>query len=354
MTGKLFRYELYKVLFSYRVIWLAAAFIILKAAVLCILPELKDSRIAMSQKQYDTVLAELAGETTPEKERYISETYAGYRSVLEQYKENQDLYLAGKLKEEPWQEYLASYEEARLYANAFSIFNEKADRFSALRSMGASPPPAYFYEYGWDSVFTYLSYPDPLLLLFLLMLGIQFICPEIASGAMQIASASRNGRRPLFFSKLTALSAILGAMAMIDAVIEISIFSIRFPLGEGYWPIYSITPFSAGIIQLDLIHGLLMLAVIRGAGLILAGILIWAIACLTGNAAQSVFCSILLILLPWLFNPDLIYTVNAWMSGTPVLKGEHRLLALLILCLILILLLRLAYLTRFRKKGEKG
>lgn len=350
IAGKLWRYELYKVVFSYRGLWLIIAFLFLKIAVLCVLPELKDSRIELSQKQYDTVLETIAGETTPEKEQYIAYTYAHYRSVVDQFVKNQDSYLTGKMAEDDWIAYTEEYDMARLYLNAFSIFNEKVEQFSALQPLG-DLPPAYFYEYGWDSIFIYLGYPDPLSFLLVLMLGIQFICPEIASGALQVVLTTKHGRRPLFLSKLAAILTLLCTIAVINASLEVSILSMRFSLFERHWPLYSITPFAAHPIHLSLAQGLTGLAIIRGAGFILAGLLVWAVACLAGNTSHAAFCAVALFLMPWLFIPNAIFTMSAWLSGVPVLVAENRLPGFALLIAITALLW-LAYNVRFRGKEK--
>lgn len=344
----LYKYELHKMLLSFRGIWFIGALIILKIGVLYMLPELKDSRILFSQKQYDAVLETIAGETTIEKEQYIKETYQGYKDVLEQFSENQKSYMSGEMEEKAWQEYIKEYEIARLYSNAFSILNEKAEQFLLQRPWGNLSTPAYLYEFGWNSIFTYLSYPDPLSLLLVFVLGIQFICPEIGSGSMKVIRATRNGQRPLFLSKLYALLTLLLTIAAINTVTELGVFSLRFSLEGGNWPIYSITPFAKEVIDFTLREGLLALVLIRGIGLILTGLLIWAVACLTGKVAYACFCVITMVLLPWLLLPNMVYWISTWITGTPVIKTKHRFIPLLILSVVIGLLLWMAYYVAFK------
>lgn len=347
MNTKLMRYEIYKLLFSYRVIWLAVAFLLIKAVIICILPEIKDSRISASKKQYDKVLEKVAGETSSQKEQYIFDMHRHYRSVIEQYHDNLNLYLSGLMDEDTWNDYTNEYNQALLYDNAYSIFNEKAEAFASLRNNHNLPFQAFFYEYGWNSVFTYMSFPDPILCIFAVILGIQFICPEISSGALKIALTYKNGRRSLFMSKLVSLLILLGCTAIINIIIETVIFSLRFYLKEGHWPLYSITPFAAFPVKLSLNKAFALLLIIRHIGFILAGIFAFCLAGLTGNASYSIFFFILLILLPLLIIPQISFTLSAWLSGTPVLKGEYRAASLAVLTAVAAISARLSYHIRF-------
>jgi hypothetical protein len=347
MTGKLLRYELYKVLFSYGGLLLIAAFIVIKAALLCLLPEIKDSRIKQSQKQYDKVLSVIHGESAPEKDAFIAQTYLRYKEILDAYIEQRALFTNGGMNESEWEAYAKEYQEAGLYINAYEIFYEKKESFKNLEPENL-PPPAYFYEYGWTSAFTYMSVPDPLSFILILLLAVKMICPEIDMGTMSINLTTRYGRFPLFLSKLTALLLLLSAAAIISAALETLIFNARFSLNEGSWPIYSITPYTANPLPMSLMQGFLILAAIRAAGLILNGLVIFILACITGNAAQTVFCGLTLIVLPWLIMPDSPYTLGALLSGAPLLKTQPHTAALLIPIILTAVFLLPAYTHRFK------
>ena len=342
-------YEIYKVLFSYKIIWLIMAFLLIKTAVVCILPELRDPRIKISKNQYDKVLEEVAGETSPKKEQYIFETNEHYLSTLNKYQDNLNLYLAGKIDEDVWKDYTNEYNEAKLYGNAFSMLNEKAEAFVSFRTSYDSDLPlqAYFYEYGWHSVFIYMSFPDPILCIFALIIGIQFICPEISSGSMQVILTSKKGRRSLFITKLISLFILLGSTAIINIIIELVVFYSRFYLKEGHWPLYSITLFISNPIKLNLYQALALIMVIRHMGFIFTGLFAFCIAGLTENASHGMFISILLILLPWLLIPDIPFTISAWLSGTPVLKVSYRITPLIVLIVTLIITTWIFYYKKF-------
>lgn len=350
MKVKLMLYELYKVLFSYKVILLTIVILIIKTVVVCILPELRDYRINLSGNQYRRVLEELAGETSAEKEQYIFEMHQSYQSVLEKYNDNMNLYLSGRMDEKAWNEYSNEYSEALLYSNAYSIFNDKARDFASFREAYKLPLQGYFYDYGWNSIFTYMSFPDPILCIYAIILGIQFFCPEFSSGAIQIALTAKNGRRPWFISKLISILALLLSTALINMVIEIAVFSSRFYLEEGHWPLYSVDLYVSDPINLNLNQALMLLIIIRHIGFLLTGLLAFSIAGLTANTSHSVFALILLIFLPWLLIPDIPFTINAWLSGGVILKAGYGAASLIAPIVLVIITIWLTYYIRFYRR----
>jgi len=268
MIRKLARYELYKVLFSYKALILIIIFLTVKAAVLCVLPEIKDSRVKSSQKQYDKVLSKIHGERTPEKDAYIASIYLRYKTVLDSYIEKRNSYTNGAINKDEWEAYSKDYEQAKLYINAYGIFYEKEEAFKELKSFEDLPSAAYFYDYGWISAFTYMGFPDPVSFLLILLLAVKMICPETDSGGMSINLTTRYGRFPLFLSKTAALLLMLCAAAIISAALETVIFKARFALKESYWPIYSIPNYVKYPLRISLARGFLILTltVIRAAG----------------------------------------------------------------------------------------
>lgn len=353
MIRKLWYHEVYKVLFSYGGLLLIAAFVILKVIYLCVLPELKDGRIKLSQRQYDRVLAEIHGETTSNKETYIFESYTNFKEITDRFFEIRDSYIHGKISEAEWGEYSKEYEQAMLYINAFEIFNEKREHFIELQPYGELMPPAYFYEYGWVSIFTYMGFPDPLSFLLVLLLAVLIICPEATSGAMKINFSTRYGRASLFLSKLFALTLLLCFVAAINAALEIVIFSIRFNLSEVHWSLYSVIPYASIRLPLSLLQGLVTLSFIRWVGMILTGVLTFTIACFTMNASQTIFYVILLVVIPWIISPELPFTMGAWLSGATVLKYEGFNLIIFIPFITIAIFAYFSYVIKIKRKTNK-
>ncbi|MCL2079225.1 MAG: hypothetical protein FWH17_05185 [Oscillospiraceae bacterium] len=348
----IWRYELTKILFSYRGLLLIAAFVVLKTALLIALPELKDERIKLSQKNYDKVLSEIHGPTTPEKEEYITSTYAKYRETLERFTQMKDAYLSGKISRDEWEKYSNEYGEANLYINSFEIFNEKREIFAALLPYGELLPPAYFYEYGWNSALTYMGFPDPLSLILVLLLAVQMICPEASSGILKINLCTHYGRAPLFLSKFAVLSFLLLIAAAISVTLEIAVFSLRFDLSQPHWGIYSVAPYDLTLLPYSLAEGILHIASIRAAGLIMLGLFAFGVACFTQNAAQTIFCVTVCVVIPWFVAPGSIFTFGAWLSGQPIFKSARYMLAAIAPATATAAFLYASYIIKIKRKRK--
>ena len=199
----LWRYELKKTLINQKGIWLLLACLVLKIALLAVFPEQKDGRIMLTQRQYDKYLAQLQGENTPEKSDWILTEYADFQQTKSMYTSMQNAYSAGELMEEEWKIFTEAYTEAELKMNSAAIFAEKAEQF--LEQPGDVPAAHYIYEYGWQSVYTLLQFPDVFLLFGILLLTAQSLPSEHQSGMMPVLLGCRNGRRQLYLAKLGSL-----------------------------------------------------------------------------------------------------------------------------------------------------
>ena len=359
MTVRLWRYEWGKLWFTYKGIWLLLGFVLLKTALLCVLPEMTDARLGMSKTQYNEVMYGEAlgfvvhGEAAAEKERQIAETYAFYQSMRMEDARFAEQMRRGEITND---DYWAFYQEnepvlsqINRYHTVLEIVNEKRLQFAAQQRDEGLAPPAYFYEYGWASALTYMGWLDPLAFLIAMTLAIQMVCPEIASGAMRVTHATRYGRAPLFFAKLTVLTVILCVTAALSAAMELGLFTARFDLSEGAWPLYSITPYADTRLplSLSLSQAFVTLSVIRAAGLVLTGLFTFALACLASGAAQTAFMGLALVVLPWLTLPEFAFTPGAWLAGRSVFLTEQRPLSALVMGVIVLDLLGAAFWVRF-------
>lgn len=167
----LYRCELKKSLVTYQGAWILAVCLLLKLALLCAFPEQKDPRILLSQKQYDNYLTQLYGENTRAKSDWILGERQHIKDVLDREEAMWERYARGELSEAEWDAYGEELRLARLHRNAVEIFGEKADQFSAQPE--DIPPAHYIYEYGWQTVFTLLRFPDIFLLSAILLLTAQ-------------------------------------------------------------------------------------------------------------------------------------------------------------------------------------
>ena len=231
----LYRSELKKLILVQKGLLILAVCLLLKVLCLSIVPEQKDYRISLSQKQYDNYLVQLHGENTDEKTEWILTDYENGLDTISQFADMEKQYRSGKLSDEAWQDYLKRYETAKLHQNSSEIFAEKAEQFAAQSA--ELPPAHYIYEYGWQTVYTLLQFPDIFLLFGLLLLSAQCFSMEAAGGMLPILLAARDGRKRLFRAKLLALLTVGLGTTLIDGGLEVLVFYLRGFLNDGGAPI---------------------------------------------------------------------------------------------------------------------
>lgn len=289
-----------KLLIIRRGLLLLALCLGLKALFLGVFPEQKDVRIQLSQKQYDTYLERLHGENTPEKSAWILADYATCLDVIDRRGEMEDRYTQGELSQEEWEAFQEELNEAYLHQNAAQIFSETAERFA---QQPAELPVAHFlYEYGWRTIFSLQRWPDVFLLSWLLLLAAQCFPVETASGMLPVLLAARNGRGRLFFAKLGALvTAGLGG-AVLSALMEMAIFSLRGWCNDATAPIYSVSGMDGCWAAISLGQGYLLSLALRGGVALLFAVGIFALSQWVKNSAYLLFVGICLLTFPLLWD----------------------------------------------------
>lgn len=315
----LWRSETKKLLLTQRGLLILAVCLLLKALFLCAIPEQKDSRILLSQKQYDKYLIQLKGENTPEKSRWILAEYESCKSVKDRQQAMQERYAAGALTEAEWLAYNRELTQAELHINAAQIFSEKAEAFQA---QDPTLPSAHFiYEYGWQTIYVLLRFPDLFLLSALLLLASQSFASEAAAGLLPVLLAARDGRRRLFFTKLAALLAVGLAGAALFTGVEAGIFALRGWFGDSNAPIYSVSAMTGCALSLTLGQGYFLTLWVRTLSALLLAGMIYALSLWIRSPAHLVFLGLCLAALPLLFGgTTALFTHGILLCGTRTLQ----------------------------------
>ena len=362
----LFCFELKKMLFTRKGLFVLVICLVLKTAFLFAFPKLIDERIRLSRKQYDKILDMVWGESSDEKDRFLIESFDACKAILDSRDRMQEQYRAGEITEEEWQEYCTEYDQANLHENALEILHEKAEAFSYMMkvlaegssgteevdgddsgiteadndglrtrkadgdrpNMGNTDTgkvlsrPWYMDEYGWQTVFTLLRFPDVFLLVFVLLAAVQAFSAEDASGMLPILMSSAKGRRELYLCKVGALTLVTFAAAVFGGVLELLIFQARGFLADGGVPLYSITIFSKTWLNLSLLQGYYLCLFVRCVVLTMFSLLILGISVWIRGAGNLIMLSLMLLVIPFLFLTSrmALFTYSVLISGTEILK----------------------------------
>lgn len=318
----LWRFELKKILFTQKGIWILSACLICKLALLSVFPEMKDSRIVLTQKQYDKYLEQLHGENTPEKSAFIKEEYAFCVETLSKQKAMEREYQQGALSEEDWRQYTEELDQARLHQNAAKIFAEKEEQFEAQST--SLPPAHYIYEYGWQTVFTLQLFPDFFLLFGIVLLTAQCFSSEMTNGVLPMLLAARNGRSHFFSAKLSALLTVCLFAALASGAVEVGIFQMRGWLNDSTVPLYSINLFAKECpLNLSLRQGYLLSLGIRLCATLLFAAMIYGLSVWVRNIINLLSVAVGILAIPFLFSgfggAGLLFTHIGLLCGSRML-----------------------------------
>lgn len=322
---KLCHYELKKLLLTQKCLWILLICLVLKLVFLMAVPEMKDSRIVLSQKQYDKYLERLYRENTAEKIAYIKEEWENCRIILASKEEKERAYQSGEMSEDEWNAYIEEYEWADMHKNALEIFNEKAEQFSGQPE--GVEPAHYIYEYGWQTIFSLQQFPDIFLLVGVVLAAVKCFSAEAASGMLPILLATRNGRQQLFRAKLGALVLLSAVATVVSAAIEVVVFVGKGWCNDSNVPIYSITFFAVDCpLRVTLGQGLALSLLVRGVATLLFAVWLFACSVWIKNATNLLFLAVSMIVVP-LFLSE-IGSAALTFTHAILLSGSKMLLAL--------------------------
>ncbi len=314
----LWKYELKKTLINQKGIWILIACLLLKLIVLNVYPEQKDSRIKLSQRQYDKYLAQLQGENTPEKAEWILTQRDSFQQIISQQKIMQEAYGADEISDQEWEEFCKASVEAELKINSATIFAEKAEQF--IIQPEELPTAHYIYEYGWQSVFALQKFPDIFLLSGILLLSAQSFPAEAQNGMMPVLLAARNGRLKLYRAKLGMLLGVCAAAFAVFAAVEWAVFQQRGWMNDGNVPMYSITVFAKCPLNMSLLEGYVQCLWVRLLTAMAFTALMFGLSAYLRSTTESLFTGVCLLGLPILWDgAGMLFTHSGLLRGTKVL-----------------------------------
>lgn len=319
----LWRYELKKTLINQRGIWILLACLVLKIVLLSVFPEQKDSRILLTQKQYDKYLAQLQGENTTQKSDWILTEYADFKQTKSMYGDMQEAYSSGNLTEEEWKTFTEAYTEAELKLNSAAIFAEKAEQF--LEQPGDVPTAHYIYEYGWQSVYTLLQFPDVFVLFWILLLTSLSLPSEYMSGMLPVLLSCRNGRRQLYLAKLGTLLTVCIISCALFGGMEWTAFQYRGWMNDGNVPLYSISIFAECTLDMTLLEGYWLTQMMRLVGTVLFTVLLFGLSVWIRSTTELLFAGLCLLAVPMLWDGSaMLFTHSGLLRGTKMLLWQEE------------------------------
>ena len=325
MGMAIWRCEMKKALMTQKGLLILVICIFLRLLTAAAMPELKDDRIKMSQKQYDRYLAVLHGANTPEKSEFIISERDRCESVKAAQTSMEMRHMEGALSEEEWGEWQDELERAYLHENSAKLWAEKAEQFAGQDA--ALPPAHYFYEYGWQTIFFLLSIPDALTALAFVFLAAQSIGAERSFGMLSILLTAKEGRGRLYAAKLMAMLVICLVAGLTGTALETAVFAIRGFLREGSIPIYSATFFATNCpLRLSLWQGYLVIEATRVFGTLCLAAFTFGLSAWIRKASNLMAVCVAIVGIPFLIPvPALfLFTFGGILSGSRMLLSSGQ------------------------------
>jgi len=321
---KIFRLEWYRLFINHKGLLLVLLCLLLKLAALAVLPETKDARIRLSQRQYNLYMADLYGADNADKQAYIDTEYHTLKTLGEQYEAMQSAYQHGQITEDEWEAYNRDLRTVDVRLPAISIFYEKLVAFRQIESYEGISAPAYFYDYGWRAIFNWLALPDVLALLSVLIVAVQAFGSDIAQGSVNLLRVTRHGRERLFWQRtgMCALSAVV--IALLHSGLELLMFVLRMSMNDAASPLYSLPHFAGIPIPVTIAQGLAVMYVCRIIGTCLLALLAMAFAILCKSIVNTLLGVTIITVVPFLFSnlPHgfVSFTYSGFLTGTEVVR----------------------------------
>lgn len=322
----LYGFELKKLGRTQKGLLILGVCLLLKLLFLGVFPEQKDPRILLSQKQYDNYLSQLHGFNTQEKMNWIQEDNWEIESLINMHDQMEQDYQQERITWDEWLDYSNDLSGAYLRQNASQIFTEKMEQFSL--QPWTLPPAQYIYEYGWQTVFSLLNFPDIFLMIAVILMAAQCFPAEAADGMLPILLSAKDGRRKLYFSKLSALLTATLFAVLISGGLEASMFRLRGWFQDPVAPLYSITMFAECPLRLTLGQAYCLCLGVRAVVTLLFAGAIYDLSVWVKNAANMIFSATCLLGLPIFLGPVGLFFHGGLLCGSRVLLAIGSKLAL--------------------------
>ena len=250
---------------------------------------------SVSEQYYQSIMAELEGTLTDEKEALVLSEKARYEEAFQTIEQLDQMVGAGGLSED-------AADVLKMQANMtlafYPAFCRVEDQYARIKADGGSfvYDSGYLYLFGvWEESFSV----DFLMLSIGVLLAVSGAAAmEYQSGSLFLISASRAGRRKIMMYKILICSAAAAALALVPAVCRISRIASVYPMRSLSADIRNISHFSEFPVSLP-VWGLLLIFILSQLlAAALTAALTLAISVWRKNQAQTVVFALLFLAVP--------------------------------------------------------
>lgn len=306
----LFRHESYKLLVTNR----GLPVLLLFTALLAYRSLARTYTPSVGEQYYQSMMAELEGSLTDEKERLILSEKARYEEAFRALSQIERMAEAGEINEEAAERIRA---QADMTLAFYPAFRRVETQYERIRAEGGR----FVYDTGYLYLFGILedAFSVDLLILsvgiVLVMSGL--LSMEYQTGALFLIGASRAGKRKVLCCKALAGGLAAAALALVPVLCRIYRISSAYPMQSLGAAIQNIPQFGKAAVPMSIFCFLLIFVLSQVLAAVLLAWLTMAVSIWRKNQVQTVFFALLFFAVPMLLKL-LDFEPAKWFSLYPL------------------------------------
>ncbi len=308
--SNIFRHESYKLLITGH-----ALYVLLLFAALLAYQSLDRTYIpSVGEQYYQSIMAELEGGLTDEKESLFLAEKARYEEAMTRIEQIDRMVNAGELNADT-ADTLKS--QANMTLAFYPAFMRVQTQYERIKAEGG----CFVYDTGYLYLFDVFenAFPAHLLILSIgiILAGSGNISMEYQTGASFLIGATKAGKRRILLYKAGICVLTAAALTLVPILCRLSCISSVYPMKSFCAAIQDIPHFSGFAISMPIACFVLLFALSQILSVALAALITMAISIWRKNQAQTIFFALLVLAVPMLLK-QLGLEAAEWFSSYPI------------------------------------
>ena len=304
------RHESYKFLITNR-----ALLILLLFAVLLAYQSLGHSYTpSVSEQYYQSIMSELEGELTDEKESLILSEKARYEEALQKIEQIDKMLSSGELSANAAD---ALKSQANMTLAFYPAFQRVEAQYDRIKSDGGS----FVYDTGYLYLFgvSEESFPIDFLILSIgIILAVSGTATmEYQNGSLFLIGATKAGKRKIMLRKVLICSIAATVLTLVPTICRMYRISSVYPMHSLGASIQNISHFSGFSVPMPIVCVVLLLVLAQILSMVVVVLLTMGISIWRKNQVQTIFFALLFLVIPIIFKL-LGFEIAKWVSLYPL------------------------------------
>lgn len=269
---------------------------------------------SVGEQYYQSIMAELEGELTDEKESLILSEKSRYEEALQKIEQIDGMVSAGELSTD-MADTLKS--QANMTLAFYPAFQRVEAQYEHMKAAGGS----FVYDTGYLYLFGILEdvfWVDFLILAIGIIIAVSgAVSMEYQNGSIFLIGATKTGKRRILFYKAVICILMTAVLTLIPILCRIYCISSVYPMHSLGAGIRSIPHFGGFLVPMPILCFILLFILSQILSTVLVTLITMAISVWRKNQAQTVFFALLVLVVPILLKL-LGFEIAKWFSLYPL------------------------------------